>query len=621
MAAYEKRRNDFSILKLGIPMKMTKLLRHTTLYALLTACLPVSVSLAAHGVSIDGRLKYPKGFERFAYTAPEAKSGGTLVLHDLGSFEKMNPFTLKGAAPQGLTPYIFETLAVASMDEPFAEYGLIAEDIELAADKKSVTFTLNPKACFSDKTPITAEDVKFSLETLKSEQAHPRYQMYFHDIEGAEILGPQKIRFVFSRPNRELHMIAAELPVLSKKFYTSHPFNPEDGKGAMDIPVGSGPYIVSDIQPGKTITYTKNPDYWAKDLNVRKGMFNFQNIVVKYFKDPVVAVEAFKAGEFDFMMVNIAKQWSRDLTGRRFDSGELIKQIFPHKNNAGMQGFAFNTRRPLFASPLVRRALGLAFDFEWTNKTLFFSQYTRNNSYFSNSNYAAQGLPDAAELQLLEPYRSQLPAEVFTQPLMPPSTEPPASLRDNMRQAQVLLAQAGWTIKDGALVNAKGERFQFEILLTGGSFERVIAPYVSNLGKLGITVNYRSIDPALYADRVKNLDFDMVVSTFGQSQSPGNEQRDYWTSSAAERKGSRNIIGIKNAAVDALVDAIIYADNQQALTTACRALDRVLWYGYYLVPNWYLANHRLAYAAKLKHPQTLPLYYSYDQWLDTWWSE
>lgn len=621
MAAAPLWRSLFSFLWLSTPMKMTKLLRYTTLCALMAACLPVSVSLAAHGVSIDGQLKYPKGFERFAYTAPEAKSGGTLVLHDLGSFEKMNPFTLKGSAPQGLTPYIFETLAVASMDEPFAEYGLIAEDIELAADKKSVTYTLNPKARFSDKTPITAEDVKFSLDTLKSEQAHPFYQMYFHDIERAEILGPQKIRFLFARPNRELHMIASQLPVLSKKFYSSHPFNLEDGKGAMDVPVGSGPYVVSDVQPGKSITYTKNPDYWAKDLGVRKGMFNFQNIVVKYFKDPVVAVEAFKAGEFDFMMVHIAKQWSRDLTGRRFDSGELIKQSFPHKNNAGMQGFAFNTRRPLFANPLVRRALGLALDFEWTNKTIFFSQYTRNNSFFSNSIYAAQGLPDAAELKLLEPFRSQLPPEVFTQPLTPPSTEPPASLRDNIRQAQALLAQAGWTIKDGVLVNGKGERFQFEMLLVDTAFERVIAPYVANLAKLGITVNYRTIDPALYADRVKNLDFEMVVSSFGQSQSPGNEQRDYWTSSAAERKGSRNIIGIKNAAVDALVDAIIYADNQQALTTACRALDRVLWYGYYLVPNWYLANHRLAYAAKLNHPKTLPLYYGYDQWLDTWWSE
>ncbi len=580
-----------------------------------------STALAAHGVSIDGHLKYPRGFARFDYTSPEARSGGTLVLHDLGSFEKMNPFTLKGAAPQGLTSYVFETLAVPSLDEPFAEYGLIAEEIELAADRKSVIFTLNPQARFSDGSPIMAEDVQFSLDTLKSDQAHPFYQLYFHDIDRAQILGPRQIRFLFARPNRELHMVAAQLPVLSKKFYASHPFNPADGKGAMDIPVGSGPYVVSDVQPGKSITYAKNPDYWANNLGVRQGMFNFKTIVIKYFKDPVVSIEAFKAGEFDCMMVNISKQWNRDLTGRRFDNGELIKQTFPHKNNAGIQGFAFNIRKALFQDRRVRQALGLALDFEWTNKTLFFDQYSRNNSFFSNSSYAAQGLPGEAELRLLDPYRSQLPPEVFTQPLAPPSTDPPSSLRANLRLAQQLLVQAGWQVKGGVLVNEKGEPFQFEILLADGAFERVVAPYAANMGKLGIRVSYRTIDPALYADRVKNFDFDMVVTGYGQSQSPGNEQRDYWTSAAADRKGSRNIIGIKSPAVDALVDAVIYAESQEALTTACRSLDRVLWYGYYIVPNWYLANHRLAYAAKLKHPQTLPLYYSYDQWLDTWWSE
>jgi len=587
---------------------------------LFVAGLPAA-AVAAHGVSIDGELKYPKGFERFDYTSPRAKSGGTLVLHDLGSFEKMNPFTLKGAAPQGLTSYVFETLAVPSLDEPFAEYGLIASDIELAADKKSVTFTLNPKARFSDGSPVTAEDVKYSLDTLKSDQAHPFYQMYFHDIEGAEIVDQLKIRFRFARPNRELHMIATQLPVLSKRFYAANPFNPTDGKGAMTVPVGTGPYRVAEVLPGKSITYKKNPDYWAKDLAVRKGMFNFDTIVIKYFKDPVVSLEAFKAGEFDCMLVNISKQWNRDLTGRRFDAGELVKQTFPHKNNAGMQGFVFNTRKPLFNDRLVRRALGLAFDFEWTNKTLFFSQYTRSTSYFSNSSYAAKGLPGADELKLLEPFRSQLPPEVYPLPLTPPSTDPPASLRANMQEAKGLLEQAGWTIKGGVLVNGQGERFRFEILLADTTFERVIAPYVANLHKLGIEVAYRTIDPALYADRVKNFDFDMVVTTYGQSQSPGNEQRDYWTATAADRKGSKNLAGIKTAVVDSLVDAIIYAQTQEQLTAACRALDRVLWHGYYVVPNWYLPNHRLAYAAKLKHPEKLPLYYNPEQLLDTWWVE
>ena len=591
----------------------------STAVLLLFTCLWPRQSHAAHGVSIDGNLKYPRDFARFEYTSLEAHKGGTLILHDLGSFEKMNPFTLKGSAPQGLSPYVFETLAVPSLDEPFAEYGLIAEDIELAKDKKSVIFTLNPKARFSDGSPVTAEDVKFSLDTLKSDQAHPFYQMYYRDIDGADILGNLRVRFRFARPNRELHMVASQLPVLSRQFYARHPFNPTDGNGAMAIPVGSGPYLVAEVLPGKSITYKKNPAYWAKDLPVRQGMFNFETIVIKYFKDPIVSLEAFKAGEFDFMMVNIAKQWQRDLTGRRFDSGELVKHAFPHHNNAGMQGFVLNTRKPLFSDRLVRQALGLAFDFEWTNKTLFFSQYSRNNSFFSNSNFAAKGLPDAGELKLLEPFRNQLPAEVFTRPLLPPSTDPPGSLRANMQEAKSLLEQAGWMIKEGALVNALGERFHFDILLADASFERVIAPYVGNLKKLGIEVAYRTIDPALYADRIKNFDFDMVVTTFGQSQSPGNEQRDYWTTPAAGRTGSKNLAGISSPAVDTLVDAIIYAETQEQLTTACRALDRVLWYGYYVVPNWYLANHRLAYAAKLKHPETLPLYYSYEQWLDTWW--
>lgn len=585
----------------------------------LFACLLPLPSYAAHGVSIDGTLKYPKGFSRFEYVSQEARSGGTLILHDLGSFDKMNPFTLKGSAPQGLSPYVFETLAVPSLDEPFAEYGLIAEDIELAQDKKSVTFTLNAKARFSDGSPVTVEDVKFSLETLKSDKAHPFYQMYFRDIDGADILDAQRIRFRFSRPNRELHMVAAQLPVLSKQFYTRHPFDPTGGNEAMVVPVGSGPYLIVEVLPGKAITYKKNPNYWAHTLAVRTGMFNFETITVKYFKDPIVSIEAFKAGEFDFMMVNIAKQWQRDLVGRRFDSGELVKQAFPHHNNAGMQGFVFNTRKLLFSDRRVRKALGLAFDFEWTNKTLFFDQYTRNNSFFSNSNFAAQGLPEAGEVQLLEPFRSQLPAEVFTQPLIPPVTDPPGSLRTNMQEAKALLEQAGWTIRDGALTNAQGDLFRFDILLADTAFERVIAPYVSNLKKLGITVAYRTIDPALYADRIKNFDFDMVVTTYGQSQSPGNEQRDYWTTSAANSKGSKNLAGVRNPAVDALVDAIIYAQTQEQLTAACRALDRVLWHGYYLVPNWYLANHRLAYAAKLKHPEKLPLYYNHEQWLDTWW--
>lgn len=574
---------------------------------------------AAHGVSIDGHLKYGKDFTHFDYVSLKANQGGQLRLNSLGSYDKMNPFTLKGEAPDGLSQYVFETLAVPSLDEPFTEYGLIAQDIELAPDKKSVTFTLNPLAKFSDGSPITAEDVQFSLETIKGDAAHPFYQMYFKDIEHAKIIGKDKIRFYFVRPNRELHLIAGQLPVLSKAFYTKHPFNSNNREDSLTPPIGSGPYIVSKFGLGKFITYQKNPHYWAAKHPTRTGMFNFDTITITYYKDPIVSLEAFKAGEFDFLPVYIAKQWQRDMTGSKFDNGTLTKKNIPHSNNAGMQGFVFNTRKALFQDARVRQALGLAFDFEWTNASLFYSQYTRNHSYFSNSVYAAQGLPGEDELQLLNPWRDQLPKEVFTEPLAPPSTNPPGSLRDNLHKAQQLLAEAGWTIKGGKLQDGKGNAFRFSILLADNAFERVIAPYASNLAKLGIAVDYRTTDLSLYSDRIKNFDFDMVVSTFPQSQSPGNEQRDYWTIESADRKGARNLAGIKSPVVDDLVNKIIYADTQDKLITACRALDRVLWYGYYVVPNWYLATHRIAYAAWLKQPDTLPLYYNPTQWLDTWW--
>jgi len=405
---------------------------------------------------------------------------------------------------------------------------------------------------------------------------------------------------------------------LSKKFYQQHPFSADE----LTPPIASGPYVVQDFEPGKSITYRKNPHYWGNNLPVRRGMFNFAAITYKYFKDQLVSMEAFKAGEFDFMAVNIAKQWARDLTGTKFTEKKIIKKYLPHKNDAGMQGFVMNIRRPLFADRRVRQALGLAFDFEWTNKALFFSQYTRCSSYFSNSELAAKGLPNGKELALLEPFKKQLPPEVFTTPPTPVTTTPPHSLRKNLRLAQKLLAEAGWKVVNGRLVNAKsGAEFNFEILLVAPSFERVIAPYVLNLKRLGITATYRTIDPALYTRRLDNFNFDMVVNVFGQSQSPGNEQRDYWSSAAADRIGSRNLIGIKSKVVDNLVDKIIYSRTRQDLVAACRALDRVLWYGYYIVPNWYLARHRVAYWNKFAQPAVLPLYYQPFQALMTWWAK
>ncbi len=575
---------------------------------------------ASHGISIDGKLKYGSDFKQFDYVSENAKKGGKLQLHDNGSFDKMNPFTLKGTAPFGLEMFVFEPLAMGSLDEPFAEYGLIARDIELAEDRLSITFTIDENAKFSDGSPVTPEDVAFSLETFKSDKVHPFYPFYYQDIKEAKILDAHRVQFLFNRANRELHMIAAQIPVLSKSFFTKHPFNGGESNKVMIPPIGSGPYVVSAINQGRSIIYTRNPEYWAQNHPVRRGMYNFDTIVVNYYKDQIVAVEAFKAGEFDFMMVNIAKQWARDMVGKRFDDGSLIKKRYPHQNNAGMQGFLMNTRRPLFKDLRVRQALTLAFDFKWTNMSLFYNQYTRSNSFFSNSYLAADGLPTGLELTYLEAFRDTLPKDVFTKPLNAPDSNA-KGMRNNLRQAKQLLQDAGWTIKDGMLQNKDGLPFEFEISLVSPSFARVMAPYVKNLKKLGMTVDYRTIDPALYTNRIQTFDFDMIVHVYGQSLSPGNEQKNYWHSESAEHPGSRNLAGIKDPVVDAMVEKIIYAATQEELTAACKALDRILWYGYYIVPNWYLNVHRLAYHNIFQQPDILPLYYNHYQLLMTWWAK
>ena len=590
--------------------------------AMIITFLATSSLYAAHGVGLSGKLKYPEGFQYFDYASADAQKGGKLILHNIGSFDQMNPFTLKGAAPFGIDMFVFESLGESSLDEPSVQYGLIAKDIAIAPDNLSVVFTINPEARFSDGSPVTVEDIAFTLATLKSDKAHPFYAFYYKDIVGSDVLDKQRIRFRFAKANRELEMIACQMPILSKAFYSKYGFGEEVKiTDVLRPPVASGPYVIADINPGKTITYKRNPDYWAKDHPVRKGMYNFDEITIKYYKDPVVALEAFKAGEFDFMSVNIAKQWVRDMQGDKFTSGKIIKNLFPHANNAGLQGFLMNTRKKLFSDRKVREAMGLAFDFEWTNKSLFFNQYTRSNSFFSNSYLAATGLPTGLELTYLEKFRDQLPPEVFTNPLQPPVTGGPKGLRRNLERAKELLAESGWTIKDGILKNSAGEPFSFEILLSSATFERVMAPYVKNLEKLGMQVRYRTIDPALYEERLQKFDFDMIVHVYGQSQSPGNEQRNFWHSESAEKKGSNNYAGIQSPVVDDLVEKIIYPHTQDDLTAACKALDRVLWYGYYLVPNWYLDGHRLSYYDKFQQPQKLPLYYNYIQLLMTWWAK
>lgn len=587
--------------------------------ALLLA-LSMGLARAEPALALGYEPAYPADFSHFKYVNPDAPKGGELLMSAFGSFDSLNPFLLKGLAAVGLGQLVFETLLEKSLDEPFSMYGLLAEDVSLAPDGLSVTFRLRPQARFSDGTPVRAADVKFTFDTLRSDKAHPMYRFYWADVDHADIIDELSVRFVFKRTNPELHLILGEMPVLSQKWVGDRSFD----QLARVAPVGSGPYLVDNFDWGKQIRYRKNPDYWAKDLPVRRGMYNFDRISFKYYKDRTVSLEAFKAGEFEFFYENHSKRWARDHEGPRYASGEIKKTTIPHHNNAGMQGVVFNTRRALFADRRVREALGLAMDFEWSNRNLFYDQYTRCDSYFSNSELAATGLPDEAQLKLLEPYRDQLPPEVFGKVYQPPSAPDATALRANLLQAKRLLEQAGWRIRDvngeRVLVNAQGRPFEFDILLGQKGFERIMAPYVYNLRKLGIQAGYRTIDAALYQRRVDTFDFDAVIEVFGASQSPGNELFNMFHSSSANRDGSGNAMGAKDPVVDALVEKIVYAKDRASLVDATRALDRVLLWNFYLVPNWYIASHRIAYWDKFAWPLTLPLYFEAEPWvLKTWW--
>ena len=578
--------------------------------------LVISVSAVADSSMAMGyKPKYSENFQHFDYVNPDARKGGTLLLSSPGTFDSLNPYVLKGISAAGLS-LVFETLVEKSLDEPFSAYGLLAEDMQLAKNKLSVTFRLNPAAKFSNGKPVTAGDVKFSFDTMMSDKAHPQYRFYYADVDKAVILNAHTIRFDFKRTNAELHMIVGSIPVFSRDWLQGKDFD----KVTENLPVSSGPYVVESFDLGKRIVYKRNPAYWANKLPVRRGMYNFDKVIYKYYKDPTVAMEAFKAGEFDFLFESNSKVWARDHVGPKYDSGEILKTSLTHKNTAGMQGFAFNTRRDLFKDQRVRRALILAYDFDWANSHLFYNQYVRNDSYFSNSEMAASGAPQGEELKLLEPFRSQLPAELFIRPRAVHASPDSMSLRENLKQAKQLLEEAGWRVQDNVLVNAQGKPFEFEFLLRQKGFERILAPYARNLKKLGIVINYRTVDSSLYERRFRTFDFDMIVTGFPQSASPGNEQRSMFHSSTANDPGSSNMPGIANPVVDAMVEAIISAEDRQHLVAACRALDRVLMYQDYVVPNWYINMHRIAYRDVFVIPKTLPLYYDPENWLLQSWS-
>lgn len=572
--------------------------------------------MAAPAAALGYEPKYPPGFDHFDYVNPNAPQGGELILSGFGNYDSFNPFILKSVSVDGLGTLMLESLMVQSADEPYSLYAHLAEAIDLAEDGLSVTFKLDPRAHFSNGDPVLAEDVKFSFDTLKSDKAHPQFRFYWADITHAETLDARTVRFEFAKRNPELHLIVAQMQVFSRKWVADSAFD----KLTRTPPIGSGPYTVEKYRLGKDITFLRDPNYWAKDVSTRRGMFNFDRVTYKYYLDETVHLEALKAGEFDFTLVNNSKQWARDYLGPQFADGRIIKEELAHRNNAGMQGFVMNTRRDKFKDRRVRRALGLAFDFDWSNKNLFYGQYTRCDSYFSNSELAAAGLPEGDELALLEPYRDRLPAAIFTEVWKPANTSEPGALRRNLREAKALLEEAGWKIGDGRLRNAKGEAFDIEVILAQKAFERILAPYAHNLRKLGIQLNYRTVDVSLYVQRQRTFDFDMMVASFPQSQSPGNEQYNMWHSSTADQEGSNNLAGIKDPVVDALVDNLVYAPDRAALITAAHALDRVLLYGEYVVPNWYIATHRVAYWDRFNHPETLPLYYDAESWvLQSWW--
>ena len=570
-----------------------------------------------HAISMYGDLKYGPDFTHFDYVNPDAPKGGNVKLGALFSFDSLNPYILKGTPAAGVGSYlggslIMESLMVGSQDEPFSEYGLIAESVEVPADRSWVAFNLRPEARWHDGEPITADDVVWTFETLMSE-GHPLYRAYYANVVSAEKIDDHKVKFTFDQSgNRELPLIMGQLPVLPKHYYESHAFN----ETTLEPPLGSGPYRIKSVDPGRSITFELVDDYWGKDLPVNKGQNNIGTLRYDYYRDGNIAVEALKAHEYDFRQENNSRVWATAYTGPAVRDGLLILEELPDHTPSGMQAFVFNTRRDRFSDPRVRQALGYAFDFEWSNENLFYGQYARTRSYFSNSELAATDLPSEAELALLEPYRDQLPPEVFTDVYEPPVTDGSGNIRDGLRAAKQLLDEAGWTIRNGVLTGPDGQPMEIEILLVQPEFERVVQPFARNLERLGVKVTVRIVDSSQYQNRTDSFDFDLVVGGFGQSLSPGNEQRDFWGSQSADIEGSRNLIGIKSSAVDALIDKIIYAEDRESLITATRALDRVLLWNHYVIPNWHSRTYRIAYWNKFGRPQTQPLY---SVGFDTWW--
>ena len=567
-----------------------------------------------HGIAMHGDLKYGPDFQHFDYVNPNAPKGGQVTLAGTGTFDSFNPFIIKGNAEAGVMR-IYDTLLTPSADEPFSEYGLLAEKVETPADRSWVTFTLRPNARWHDGKPVTVDDVLWTFETLRTKGA-PFFRAYYASVASGEKVGERAVKFTFKPgENRELPLILGQLPVLPKHYWATRNFD----ESTLEPPLGSGAYKIDSFEAGRRVTYRRVPDYWGKDLPVNVGRENFDVIRTDYYRDMTVQLEAFKGGEYDFRLETSAKDWATAYDIPAVRNGLIRKEDVPHDRPSGMQAYVFNTRRPIFQDARVRNALAYAFDFEWSNKTLFYGQYKRTRSYFDNSELAATGLPAAAELAILNPYRGKIPDDVFTTEYNPPRTDGSGNIRDNLRTAVQLLQEAGWRVdeKTRKLTHqASGQVMAFEILLYDPAFERVTLPFTKNLERLGITATVRTVDTAQYQRRVDNFDFDMIVGGFSQSLSPGNEQRDYWGSAYADRTGSRNAIGIKDPVIDALVDGLIAAPDRASLVTRTRALDRVLQWSHWVIPQWHIGYDRIAYWDKFGRPSITP---TQGVQFDTWW--
>lgn len=564
------------------------------------------------GMAMHGEAKYGPD-DHLEYANPNAVKGGTLQLSAIGTFDNLNPFIVKGVPAAGSNmPY--DTLLFNTQDEAFSEYGLVAESFEMPEDRSSVTFNLRKIAKFHDGHPITAEDVKWTLETLTT-VGHPFYRAYYANVKKVVVENDHRVRFEFDMvENRELPLIVGQMPVLPKHYWENLSF----ASTTLNAPLGSGPYKITEVEAGRTITYERVKEYWAKDLPMMQGLHNFDNITYDYYRDDTVALQAFLAGEYDFRRENTAKTWQTGYDGPAVQKGHIAKLERKHSLPSGMQGFIFNIRRDVFKDKAVRQAMNYAFDFEWSNKQFAYGTYNRTTSYFENSELASRNLPKGRELEILEQFRDGLPPEVFDKEFTIPKTDGSGrSHRTVLREGIAILENAGWTLNDQDIREKDGVQLKFEILLNNPSFERWSAPLIQNLKRMGIIASIRVVDPAQYQNRIDSFDFDMVISTFGQSLSPGNEQRDFWHSEKANLNGSRNLIGINNPVIDVLIDMVIQAPDRDELIMRTRALDRVLLWNYYVIPQWHLDYFRLAYWDKFGRPDVSPPYGL--GITETWW--